>query len=306
MNIPLEDRCEKIGKQLCAGHHYFNMYKVYYCHLAESRVQYMIFVFVFFAYMMINLNYIRRTYFIQHIQRLRRSLGLPDFVVESILVPVSYGVVPIIIRVIASYEEVNFHFQTGANIGACFALITLFTGLCVLKIGEPSLVDMEMFCLNTVFIILGNLLHLPLGFRKVINYIDSCTYIFIFCVYMVFRFYLSRKRQFRELHKKKVDIVEGRKAEKERSDSIMKGMRMITNLVLRVEAVRGDDGEADSGEVDVSSDSETNLSKMGLSKSKSQTRMRKNRRGGRGGIRRIVTSSERMKWNNTEWSRKRK
>jgi hypothetical protein len=232
------DRCERIGKSLCASGHYFNMYKVYYCHLAESKWTYMLFVFVFFAYMMLNLNYIRRTYFIQHIQGLRKSLHLPDFVAESILLPVSYGIVPIFIRIIASYTQVDFHFQTGANLGACFALITLFTGMCAMKIGVSPPVDMEMFFLNTTFVILGNLLHLPLGFRKVVNRIDGIFYLILFSVYMVCRFFLARRKEFKELENKKKALVEGRHKTPDSSTSIMKGMLMIVQLLLRVEAVK--------------------------------------------------------------------
>jgi Ca2+/Na+ antiporter len=233
-----QDRCERIGKTLCASGHYFNMYKVYYCHLSESKWTYMLFVFAFFAYMMLNLNYIRRTYFIQHIQALRKSLHLPDFVAESILLPVSYGVVPIFIRIIASYTQVDFHFQTGANLGACLALITLFTGMCAMKIGVSPPVDMEMFFLNTTFVILGNLLHLPLGFRKVVNRIDGILYLLLFSIYMVCRFFLARRKEFKELENKKKALVEGRPKALDSSSSIMKGMLMIVQLQLRVEAVK--------------------------------------------------------------------
>ncbi len=236
--IAPQDRCERIGKTLCASGHYFNMYKVYYCHLSESKWTYMLFVISFFAYMMLNLNYIRRTYFIQHIQGLRKTLQLPDFVAESILLPVSYGIVPIFIRIIASYTQVDFHFQTGANLGACFALITLFTGMCAMKIGVSPPVDMQMFFLNTSFVILGNLLHLPLGFRKVVNRIDGIFYLILFSLYMGCRFILARSREFKELENKKKALVEGRPKAPETSSSIMRGMLMIVQLVLRVEAVK--------------------------------------------------------------------
>ena len=202
--------CEEVGKGMCSHGHYFNMFKMYYCYLNQSRSLYYIFVFVFFTYMMLSLNFIRRTYFIQHIQRLRKIMSLPDFVAESILVPVSYGIVPIFIRILSSVNKVDFSFQTGSNIGACFNLTTLFTGVCAMKIGMSPKIDLPMFKLNMIFVFIGNLLHLPLGSRKVVNHIDALLYFGMFGVYMMCRLILARKRQTTDDRTKKIASIEGK------------------------------------------------------------------------------------------------
>src|SRR3990167_8434162 len=120
-----QEACLKIGLDMCATGHYLNMYETYYCRLQQSKALYIFFEVAAFAYLLVTLNYIRRTYYIQHIQKLRRILKLPDFVAESILLPVSYGVVPIFIRILASINRLAFSFHTGANIAKQIAEIDI-------------------------------------------------------------------------------------------------------------------------------------------------------------------------------------
>ena len=187
------EKCERIAKDICSSGTFFNMYHLYFCQLEGKTFWYLCIAVFFFLYMLINLNYIRRIYYIQHIQKLRIMLRLPDFIVESILVPISYGVLPIFIRILACFHQIDFSFHTGANIGAGFALITLFTGICSVRIGVSPKIDIPTFHLNMASIFLGNLLHIPLGSRKVINTLDGYFYLALFVVYMVFRYFLAQR-----------------------------------------------------------------------------------------------------------------
>lgn len=243
-----QEACLKIGLDMCATGHYLNMYETYYCRLQQSKALYIFFAVAAFAYLLVTLNYIRRTYYIQHIQKLRRILKLPDFVAESILLPVSYGVVPIFIRILASINRLAFSFHTGANIGACFNLITLFTGLCALNIDNPPKVDMQMFTLNAVFVILGNLLHIPLGIRKVINMLDSMLYFLIFFLYMMCRWYFANKaKQIAEIDITR-DKVEGR-VKLDNPNSVVKTIEVIVyslrsaSPILSSEAIKESQSE---------------------------------------------------------------
>jgi hypothetical protein len=235
--LPPREMCTRIAGEVCASGHYYNMFEMYYCHLGQNATMYFVFVALCFAYSMFTLNYIRRTYYIQHIQRLRHILATPQWVTESVFVPISYGIVPILIRLIASVNKIEFGFQTGANVGACFNLITLFTGLCAMKIGLSPKIDMEMFSLNTLFIIIGNLLHLPLGFRKVVNDFDAGLYIIIFSIYMLCRYFLHRRKIHRVEQDKKIALIEGKEA-LPTSSSVVEGLRLLTEHCLRIEAAQ--------------------------------------------------------------------
>ena len=230
------EACKIIGKGLCSQGKYFNMYRWYYCSLNQTPSVYFLVVALFFIFMMYNLNYIRRVYYIQHIQSLRKLLKLPDFITESILVPVSYGVVPIFIRILASTYKLEFYFHTGANSGACFNLITLFTGVCAMKIGLSPPVNMRLYVLNVFFVFLGNLMHLPLGSRKVINYFDSIVYFCLFGMYLLARFWLAKWEQRQQLK-----VAEGKEglvdtpSPVQKIESVVVGFKAITEFVLKIE-----------------------------------------------------------------------
>lgn len=243
-NITQDDACEKIGRGICAKEHYFNMYEAYYCNMGQSAALYFLYIAIFFSYMMVNLNYIRRTYYIQHIQRVRHILNFPQWLTESVLVPLSYGVIPIFIRILASIKKLDFTFQSGANIGACFNLITLFTGLCAMKIGLSPKVDMQMFVLNMIFVFIGSLMHLPLGSRKVVNDFDAILYLLIFGIYLLCRFFLAKRNSIKEEEDKKRALIEGKEIANPSATSIMAGLRIITEFLLKVEAAKIHEKEA--------------------------------------------------------------
>lgn len=235
LNFTTTEACEKIGKGICSSGRYVNMYKWYYCTLEQNDYLYFLFMVVFFLLMMYYLNFIRRQYYIQHIQNLRKILRLPDFLSESILVPVSYGIVPIFIRILSSFHKIDFSFQVGANIGACFNLITLFTGVCAMKIGISSTVNMPVFILNMVFVLLGNLLHFPLGSRKVLNYFDSSCYFILFALYLTFRWCLGRREEKIKENDSNEDLVES-SAKIEKIESSYYGMRAIADFILKIDS----------------------------------------------------------------------
>lgn len=260
LNLNKEQACEQIGKGICSSGRYVNMYKVYYCTLEQQSFLYFFFMVVFFVYMMFNLNFIRRQYYIQRIQNLRRILHLPEFVTESILVPLSYGVVPIFIRILSSIHKIDFGFQMGANIGTIFNLITFFTGVCAMRIGTSPPVDMRMFILNGIFVTLGNLLHLPLGSRKVLNLFDAACYFILFALYMGCRFFMARKTRPVPSSDSNDDLVD-ESVSSPKIEGVYAGFRAISDFVIKIDADKRkvdstkikDDGEK------ISADGETEI-----------------------------------------------
>lgn len=235
LKLTKAEACEQIGKGICSSGRYVNMYKVYYCMLEQQNSAYFFFMVVFFLYMMFNLNFIRRQYYIQRIQSLRSLLHLPEFVTESLLVPVSYGIVPIFIRILSSIHKIDFGFHMGANIGTIFNLITLFTGVCSMRIGKSPPVNMPMFMLNGTFVLLGNLLHLPLGSRKVLNVFDSACYFVLFIIYMACRYYMARKEKPESNTDSNDDLVD-ETPQPEKIAGVYAGMIAIAEFVIKVDS----------------------------------------------------------------------
>jgi len=190
--------CEIVAKGICNGpHHYINMFKVYYCWLGGHRGAYIAIAALVTIFTFLWLNYIRRTYYTRPIYKFRTTLGLSDHMAEAVLVPLAYGIVPLIVRFQGAHKNMSFSFNMAATLGSMFTLTAFVIAVCaiVLKISKKA--DQGKILINLLFIVIGCVLMLLIGIKREVTWVDGVVFIALWIFYLLMQFmkgYIDRSK----------------------------------------------------------------------------------------------------------------
>ena len=179
--------CAEVANGICDGpHHYFNMFKVHYCMFGGSKGAYIGLVILISVICFLWLNYVRRSYFVRPIYKLRRALSMNSNMAEAILIPIAYGIVPLIVRIQGAHKNMSFSFNMSASLGSMFTLCGFVIGVCavVLKVSRP--VNAAKVSINLLFIVISVLLMLILGLKREADLIDGIVFVGAWVVYITF------------------------------------------------------------------------------------------------------------------------
>lgn len=115
-------------------------------------------------------------------------MKLNGTIAEALLLPLAYGVVPLIVRLQGAHKNMTFSFNLSASLGSMFTLCAFVIGLCavVLKVSKP--VSAGKVTLNLIFILIAASLMLIIGLKKEADFIDGCVFIGAWLVYIAFLF----------------------------------------------------------------------------------------------------------------------
>lgn len=140
------------------------------------------------------LNYVRRSYFVRPIFKLRRALGINGNLAEAILVPIAYGIVPLIVRIQGAHKNMEFSFNLSASLGSMFTLCGFVIGVCavVLKISKP--VNASKVMINLLFILISVALMIILGLKREVDLIDGFVFLGAWFVYLAFLYLNGYKK----------------------------------------------------------------------------------------------------------------
>jgi Ca2+/Na+ antiporter len=152
------------------------------------------------------LNYVRRSYFVRPIFKLRRKLGINGNIAEALLIPMAYGVVPLIVRLQGAHKNMDFGFNLGASLGSMFTLSAFVVGVCavVLKVSKPA--NVAKVSINLLFILIAVSLMLILGLKKEVDLIDGLVFIGAWFVYLAF-LYLNGQGDGKILSKRCLEFI---------------------------------------------------------------------------------------------------
>ena len=189
--------CEVIAHGVCkADDHYFNFFDLYYCKLGGSSVYYVALTLPFLVILFLWMNYIRRQFLVKPILKLRRTLDIPDYVSEAFLVPLSFGMVPLLVRIQAAQKNLDFSFSLGASLGGLWTVLGFMIGICSMILRISKRVQVSSIILNMIFIMISILLQAYIGFSTKITPIKSSAFLITYVLYLIIFFFKSyRDRQ---------------------------------------------------------------------------------------------------------------
>lgn len=184
------EMCKQIAQGICNGpHHYFNTYKLYFCYLNENKGLYILISTFLLFITFFSLNYIRRNFYTIPVLNFRKILGISDFMSEAILVPLSFGIVPIFIRIHGSYKDLDLSFNYGATVGTMLTLSCFVIGICSVVLKLSRKVDKGRFLLDMVFIGIGCFMLFVVGAKREVEWIDAVVMIGLWIVYLFMVFW---------------------------------------------------------------------------------------------------------------------
>ena len=179
--------CQEVANGVCNGpHHYFNMFKLHYCTFGGSKFLFISVVILITMVCFLWLNYVRRSYYVRPIMKLRNKLGLNGQFSEAILVPLAYGIVPLIIRIQGAQKNIDFNFNLSASLGSMFTLGAFIIGLSAVLIKVSKTMDSTKITINLLFTVVALALMMLLGLKKEADYIDGVIFVGAWVAYLLF------------------------------------------------------------------------------------------------------------------------
>lgn len=179
-------KCITVAQGICnPTNNYLNLYSLYYCHLNGSDSLYITFTIIAVIWLLTMLNYIRRTFFVPPLMKLRRVLGISSNIAEKTILPFSYGIVPFIVRIQGAYQGLPSSFNFGATLGGILALGAFSFGVCAIVVGRSKKVVKKDFILDIFFCVLGIALFMLFGFEGRVKLWHGIVMIGIWVSYIV-------------------------------------------------------------------------------------------------------------------------
>lgn len=176
--------CSNIANGICnSPHHFVNVYKIY-CQFRQNNTIYMVTGMVGILFLLLWLNYIRRSFFTRPVHKLRKRLGISDFMAEATLLPLSFGVVPMAIQLNASYKDVDFVFNASSTIGSMFTLASFVIATCAIVLRVSRRMDKGRILIDLIFIIATIGLIFMIGLKEKAEWVDSIMLITLWVVYL--------------------------------------------------------------------------------------------------------------------------
>ena len=81
-----------------------------------------------FAFLWIN--YVRRTYYVRPLIKLRKKLNLSSTIAETVLIPLAYAIGPVIVSVQGATKDMEFSFALSSTLGTVLNLSGFIIGIC--------------------------------------------------------------------------------------------------------------------------------------------------------------------------------
>lgn len=182
----MEQKCQTVAHGICEPtDNYLNFYTVYYCFMGGNNALYLTFTGIAVVWLLVMLNYIRRTFFVPPLMKLRKTLGISSSMTEKIILPFSFGIVPFIVRVQGSYQNLSFNFNMGATLGGMFSLSAFAFGMCSLVIGRSKRVPNKIFTFDIFYSILACVLFFVIGSSGKVHLWHGIMMIGIWLMYII-------------------------------------------------------------------------------------------------------------------------
>lgn len=180
-----QEACNAIANGICnSPHHFINVYKIYFCYLDQKKIAFLAIAIVSILFLFLWLNFVRRSFFSRPVYKLRKRLGISDFMAEATLVPLSFGIVSIAIRLNAAYKDVDFVFNVSSTVGSMFTLTTFLIATCAIVLRVSSAVDKGKALIDLIFIIVAVCLIFLVGIKQQAHWVDSVVLISLWVVYL--------------------------------------------------------------------------------------------------------------------------
>lgn len=196
----MAQKCQTVAHGVCQpSNNYLNLYSLYYCHMGGSNWLYIAFTIVAVIWLLTMLNYIRRTFFVPPLMKLRKTLGISSNMTEKIILPLSFGIVPFIVRVQGAYQNLDFEFNLGATLGGMFAILGFSFGVCSLVIGRSKKVKQGMLNFDVVFGLVACGIIWSFANSKFIHLWHGVIMIGVWIVYAVGGYFMEKEEESRKI-----------------------------------------------------------------------------------------------------------
>lgn len=181
--------CDEVAKGICNGpHHYFNMFRLHYCFFSGSKFKYLLLASLITIVTFLWINYVRRTYYVRPLIKLRKKLNLSSTISETVLIPLAYAIGPVIVSIQGATKDMEFSFALSSTLGTVLNLSGFIIGICSVVLKLSRKYDPGKIALNLVFIVIAMILMLILGFKRSVDWIDGLIFLGAWLAYVKFMF----------------------------------------------------------------------------------------------------------------------
>jgi len=187
-------KCETVAKGVCNfPGHYINFFKIYYCKFEGSDPVYITFCIVATIWLLLMMNFIRRSFYVSPLFQLRKLLGVNGRMAEITIVPFAYGIVPFIVRGQAAWHNIPYKFNIAASLGGMFALTAFVIGISSLVIGKSKKVNKVYFVIDVIFGILACVLYGLICAEERVSLIQGVVFVMLWMLYLLINFFFEKK-----------------------------------------------------------------------------------------------------------------
>ena len=184
--IDTADLCNKVAHGFCSHHgHYFNLFHLHYCTLKGSKPLFLVVISALACAVLLAMNFVRKSYFVKPVLKMRKKLGLTSTLAEAVLIPIAFGIGPLFMRIQAGYQDITPSMNFGASLGTMFFILTLVIGSASIWVRRSSPVRMKPFFVNLVFSVAGLVVYCGIGLTDEVATLDGVTLIILWLMYLV-------------------------------------------------------------------------------------------------------------------------
>ena len=186
-NMTKMERCQHIGQGICNNPSLFiNPFSLYFCHTNESKyILYGISLASIFV-ILLAMDQIRKKYILRPIMKIRRFTGIRESIVEYVIIPFAQGMTPLVLRLQASLQGVNFDFQVGGALGGMLALNCFGLGLCAIALGYSRKTDTGKFGVSFCSMMVGLILIASMCLDQEVNMTHGFIFLGLWLCQIVF------------------------------------------------------------------------------------------------------------------------
>lgn len=114
---------------------------------------------------------------------MRHLLGFSSLFSEAIIVPLVYGVIPLVVRIQGGMKALSYSYNAGITMGTMFAISTLVIGLAALVSKNTKKIRPSLFYINLAFILTSVVIIVSTGIR---GYATNTEGVFMMIIWLVY------------------------------------------------------------------------------------------------------------------------
>ena len=195
-----------LNDHLCATEieaSYISLLKLHYCQLEGNLLTFLVLALILATASFFMINLIQRLYLSKILYKLRRSTSLPECLTTSILLPLTYCLIPIFIEFQAGLVRDSNSSLAVTTLGSTLSMGSLSVGVLAMAMVVSPRIDKNQFFIDMFFWILGSIIIASFLFDQRLRFIEGL--ILVGCWFL----HLTLKLQ-RELREDKDEFVRHR------------------------------------------------------------------------------------------------